>query len=168
MTLLEKTQKSADEKVFTLYKEGLFYKCYNEDAMVFTEKVKKYKVSARFIKTVGSQVLSLGFPLTVGGKNNLTLKTIALAVEAISFLIGEKSVVFMLKNKEVHDYPRFKESILASVSEPLVAKNNTDCYSLASKIEQKIQEFDLVNRSPMQCILFVQELKKMLLNTNKE
>jgi hypothetical protein len=49
-----------------------------------------------------------------------------------------------------------------------VAKNNTDCYSLASKIEQKIQEFDLVNRSPMQCILFVQELKKMLLNTNKE
>jgi TRAP-type mannitol/chloroaromatic compound transport system permease large subunit len=103
MTLLEKTQKSADEKVFTLYKEGLFYKCYNEDAMVFTEKVKKYKVSARFIKTVGSQVLSLGFPLTVGGKNNLTLKTIALAVEAISFLIGEKSVVFMLKNKEVHD-----------------------------------------------------------------
>jgi hypothetical protein len=104
----------------------------------------------------------------VGGKNNLTLKTIALAVEAISFLIGEKSVVLMLKNKEVHDYPRFKESILASVSEPLVAKNNTDCYSLASKIEQKIQEFDLVNRSPMQCILFVQELKKMLLNTNKE
>jgi hypothetical protein len=168
MTLLEKTQKSSANNKFTLFKEGLFYKCYNEDAMVFTEKVKKYKVSARFIKTVGSQVLSVGFPLAVGGKNNLTLDTIALAVDAISFLEREMSVVFILKNKDLHDYPRFKESILASVNEPLVAKNNTARCSLSSKIEQKIQEFDLVNSSPMQCILFVQELKKMLLNTNKE
>jgi hypothetical protein len=79
MTLLEKTQKSSEHNLFTLYKEGMFYKCYNEDAMVFTEKVKKYKVSARFIKTVGSQVLSVGFPLAVGGTNKGTLKAIALA-----------------------------------------------------------------------------------------
>jgi len=111
------------------------------------------------------EVVQIGFPLAVGGKNNLTLDTIALAVDAISFLEGDKSVVFMLKNKDLQDYPRFKENILASVNEPLVAINNTARYSIASKIEQKIQEFDLVNRSPMECILFIQELKKMLLNT---
>jgi hypothetical protein len=44
--------------------------------MVFTEKVKKYKVSARFIKTVGSQVLSVGFPPAVVGKNDLTIRAI--------------------------------------------------------------------------------------------
>jgi len=44
--------------------------------MVFTEKVKKYKVSARFIKTVGSQVLSLGFPVAVGGQNKGTFEAI--------------------------------------------------------------------------------------------
>lgn len=56
--------------------KSLFYGCYNEDAMVFTEKVKKYKVSARFIKTVGSQVLSLGFPVAVGGQNKGTFEAI--------------------------------------------------------------------------------------------
>jgi hypothetical protein len=63
MTIAEKIQISADKTKFTLFKEGLFYKCYNEDALVFTEKVKKYKVSAKYIKRVGAAVLSLDFPV---------------------------------------------------------------------------------------------------------
>jgi hypothetical protein len=62
MTLLEKTKNSAKSNIFTLYKEGLFYKCYNEDAMVFSKKVKSYKVNARFVKSVGAEVMNLGFP----------------------------------------------------------------------------------------------------------
>jgi hypothetical protein len=53
MTIVEKIQISADKTKFTLFKEGLFYKCYNENALVFTEKVKRYKVSAKFVKSVG-------------------------------------------------------------------------------------------------------------------
>ncbi|MEN8122856.1 MAG: hypothetical protein ABFS35_21130 [Bacteroidota bacterium] len=45
MTIKEKTQYSEDKTVFTLFKEGLFYKCYNEDAMVFSKRVKNYKVN---------------------------------------------------------------------------------------------------------------------------
>ncbi len=61
----------------------------------------------------------------MGGKYNLSLAAIALAVEAISFLEGEKSFVFILKNKVLQSYPLFKESIIASVNEPCVAKNRT-------------------------------------------
>ena len=52
MTLLEKTESSADITRFTLYREGLFYKCYNEDAMVFVKEVKEYKISSKFVKSV--------------------------------------------------------------------------------------------------------------------
>ena len=45
MTIAEKVSHSANSALFTLYKEGLFYKCYNEDVMVFVIKVKNYKVS---------------------------------------------------------------------------------------------------------------------------
>lgn len=38
--MAEKTQCSADNARFTRYKEGLFYKCQNEDAMIFVERVK--------------------------------------------------------------------------------------------------------------------------------
>lgn len=39
MKLLEKTQKSGDDQLFRFYKEGLLYKYYNEDAVLFVEKV---------------------------------------------------------------------------------------------------------------------------------
>ena len=45
MTIAEKVSHSANRALVTLYKEGLFYKCYNEDVMVFVIKVKNYKVS---------------------------------------------------------------------------------------------------------------------------
>jgi hypothetical protein len=35
MTLSEKIKNSKNIARFMLYKEGLFLKCYNEDAMVF-------------------------------------------------------------------------------------------------------------------------------------
>ena len=45
MTIAEKIEKSRIKTIFTLYREGLFYKCFNEDAMVFVKKVREYKVS---------------------------------------------------------------------------------------------------------------------------
>jgi hypothetical protein len=52
MTLKEKINHSAKLTQFILFKEGLFYKCYNEDAMVFVKNVKDYKVSEKFVKSV--------------------------------------------------------------------------------------------------------------------
>jgi uncharacterized protein (UPF0333 family) len=162
MTIAEKIQISADETKFTLFKEGLFYKCYNEDALIFTENVKEYKVSAKYIKSVGADVLSLGFPLTVGGKNNLTLDTIALAIDAISFSEEATSVVFTVKNKDLQNYSHFKESIITGVNEPLSTINATALTTQASVITQRIQDYDLANHTPMECIVFIQELKKSL------
>ena len=73
MTITEKVKQAATNNICTLYKEGIFYKCYNEDAMVFVQKVKEYKVNLKFIKSVGDDVLSLGFPISEtekGNKNN--------------------------------------------------------------------------------------------------
>ncbi len=64
MIIAEKTQVSADKTRFTLFKEGIFYKCYNEDAMVFVQNVKEYKVSAKFVKSVEANVYSIGFPVS--------------------------------------------------------------------------------------------------------
>ncbi len=59
MTIAEKIASSKDMTVFTLYREGLFYKCYNEDAMVFAQQVKNYKLTAKYVKSVGDHVLIL-------------------------------------------------------------------------------------------------------------
>jgi hypothetical protein len=60
MTLKEKINHSTKLTQFILFKEGLFYKCYNEDAMVFVKNVKEYKVAERFVKSVGAEVYGIG------------------------------------------------------------------------------------------------------------
>jgi hypothetical protein len=77
MTLLEKTKNSAKGNIFTMYKEGMFYKCYNEDAMVFSKCVKDYKISVKFVKNVGAKVMSLGFPISSVEKGNMSLEFIS-------------------------------------------------------------------------------------------
>ncbi|SEJ36546.1 hypothetical protein SAMN05192553_103490 [Cyclobacterium xiamenense] len=53
MTTVEKISSAIRNKYFTLFKEGLFYKCYNQDAMVFVKRVKNFKVSSKYVKSVG-------------------------------------------------------------------------------------------------------------------
>jgi len=97
MTLLEKVNNSLNTQAFTMYKEGLFYKCYNEDAMVFSQQVKNYKVTAKFVKSVGAEVLSLGFPINEVEKGSLSLDVIKLAINATSYKEEACSIVFSLK-----------------------------------------------------------------------
>ena len=62
ITIAEKVSHSENRALFTIYKEGLFYKCYNEDMMVFVMKVKNYMVSSEFVKSMMEKVYSIGFP----------------------------------------------------------------------------------------------------------
>ena len=64
MNVKEKIAISKQEDSLTLHQEGMFYKCYNEDAMVFVQKIKPYKVLSKFIKNAGEEVLSIGFPVS--------------------------------------------------------------------------------------------------------
>lgn len=51
-----------DEPLILLYMEGMFWKAYEQSAMRFTKEVKAYKLLKRFVKTVNSNVVSMGFP----------------------------------------------------------------------------------------------------------
>ena len=64
MTILDKVtlQQQDTTKIF-LFKEGLFYKAYNEGA--FLLKDKNYKVAVKKIKSIENEVLSIGFPISV-------------------------------------------------------------------------------------------------------
>ena len=64
MTILDKVtlQQQDTTKIF-LFKEGVFYKAYNEGA--FLLKDRDYKVVVKHIKSIENEVLSIGFPISV-------------------------------------------------------------------------------------------------------
>jgi len=72
MNIKEKIALSKQVNSLTLHREGIFYKCYNEDAMVFVKQIKPYKVLSKFIKSAGEEVLSIGFPVSELEKGSIT------------------------------------------------------------------------------------------------
>ncbi len=96
MTVLQKITNSKDPAIFTMYREGMFYKCYNEDAMLFSQRVKDFKISAKYIKSAGSMVLSLGFPGSLMEKGAITSEGISDAMDATSWKDEPNGIVFQL------------------------------------------------------------------------
>ncbi len=146
---------------FTLFKEGLFLKCYNEDAMLFVKQVREYKVNSKFVKSVGAEVLSLGFPASEIEKENLTLQSILEAIEATVYKEEPYGIVFSLKKDLKQNYLEYFEEIQKSkniVAEKQLGYNR----STNDLLMKKIQEFDLANSTPMQGLAFIQELKSQI------
>jgi len=65
MTTQEKIELASDTTRLCLHKEGVFYKLYNRQAMLFVEHVKPLKVKAKFVKIVNEVVYSCGFPASI-------------------------------------------------------------------------------------------------------
>lgn len=164
MTINEKIGSSSDKSMFTLFKEGLFYKCYNEDAMVFTKMVKNYKVNSKFVKSVGKEVLSLGFPVSEVEKGNLSLESISEKIGAKGFEERDGNIIFWLNNIEIKkDYEVWKNIIqkenIEIVKEPVALYQRPPDEAV---IISMIKNYDLANSTPMQGLVFIQELKNQL------
>lgn len=165
MTIAEKVNQSANGTLFTVHKEGLFYKYYNEDAMVFVQKVRKYKVSSKFVKATISNLHSIGFPASEVEKGKLSFDDISTKIEAQSFTVQNDIVVFILDKEEakigynqwVENLQSFTNEVIAKDPEPLYLKMNT-----AASIIAMLRNYDLANSTPMQGLNFIQQLKSEL------
>ena len=154
MTQLEKITIAADPFRFTLFREGIFYKCYNEDAMLFHQRVKPFTCSARIFKETGNPVISLGFPVTLLECKRITEEQLSDALDATNYCETSAELTFTLKENIKQAYKSFEEQVLISSSTP---KDRHDT------ILDKIRSFDLANCTPMECMVFLHELKKELL-----
>ena len=72
MTLKEKVNLAAQPNKLYLFKEGMFYKIYNQNAMWFVNFIKPYKVAIKQIKNIQQEVFSIGFPVSYLNSINLT------------------------------------------------------------------------------------------------
>jgi len=67
---------AAQPTTLYLFKEGMFYKAYNQNPMWFVQHIKAYKVTAKYIKTIQQEEYFIGFPIKY--LNSFTLEPFAL------------------------------------------------------------------------------------------
>lgn len=103
MNTQEKIDKAANSAILCLHKEGIFYKLYNQHAMLFTQNIKALKVTVKFIKAVDQHVYSGGFPASI-------IEDIKKQLTAHDGVIEESEKLLTVSNmnwEKENDYPQW-------------------------------------------------------------
>lgn len=157
--ILQEEQRN-DGSFIRLYAEGIFYKAYERSAWTACRVLHPFMVKKRAVRKVGQKVVSIGFPKTslpkwAGGRRIETL--------------GEDSVLIHLSEEECvpfdeKDFEKWKSGVTLPVDEEKLELPSAE--SIATSVEvsicQSIRCFPIENKSPMECMLFVSELKNRL------
>ena len=162
MTIVEKIQHT-DAFAINLYKEGVFWKAYEQSAYAI-QQIRSYQAVKQYIKLVRGEVVHIGFPDSV-------LKDILPAFA----LVGRTEKEIRLKTSRPIDLQAFevwKEALpLKEANPPQSLLHNGGVTSLSGRegskeselnVLSKLRAFDLSNATPMQCMMFLSELKKGL------
>ena len=123
--------------------------------------MKGYKANKKHIKAIGREIVSLGFPEN-------TLKTQLLETHK-HVIINQNHIYFEIQT-EINDneFQEWKNNINANAVETLRATSPTTFPRQqiiqqetlhATSLHQQIQDFDLSNATPIDCMNFIYRLK---------
>ena len=133
------------QKIY-FYREGIFYKAYERSAYAFVTHCRDFKVKRRYYKAVNCEVVSIGFPSACLGKYFPKDK-----VQEI-----QEGVEIELDNMlDVESYEEWKSTISHDNSK--MNGNLSD-----AEVAMKIKNFPIEVKTPLDCMLFLSELKTLL------
>lgn len=154
MTLKEKVNFAAQPNMLYLFKEGMFYKAYNQNAMWFVQQIKPYKVTVKYIKNIQQEVFSIGFPITY--LPSINLKPFALqnientTTKLLCYSITQQPI------KQIN-YINWCANLPRQNAQP-----NLNNITMQTNIINQLQNFDMATKTPLQAFEFLRQLKKML------
>ena len=146
MTILDKVtlQQQDTTKIF-LFKEGVFYKAYNEGAFLLQDR--NYKVAVKKIKSVENEVLSIGFPISVLEK----LKENRQSEEYDNYCSLQSNIVFSLLL-----YEEWYQNQITNIKR--VDRKYLEEYTL----KDTIKNYPLANKTPIVVFIWVADLQKFI------
>ena len=127
-----------------LFREGMFLKAYQSSAYLFFNNVKEFKTIKKHYKAAGCNVIMLGFPST---------RFAELFPEEDSSKAAGAYIRISCKSFDRADYKRWFDSIeLQSVKSEQAEPD----------ILAKIRQFSVERATPLECMMFLSELKSDL------
>ena len=137
-----------------LYKEGVFWLAYEQSAY-YVWLLKGYKPTKKRYKKMDKEVVQIGFPKVDALLENQNISIVAQQDTFISFNT--------IKPIELVDFKRWKNAL---TSMPIGAKTTTTTTNIQQEIIDSICVFDCINKTPVEALLFIDELKTKIINGN--
>ena len=148
MKIQEKVNLAAQPNKLYLFKEGMFYKVYNQNAMWFVQHIKPYKVTVKYLKNIQQEVYSIGFPITYLASINLkpfALQNIANTTpKLLCYTITQQPI------KQIN-YINWCANLPRQNAQPIqIIQPNTTNATNQTNIITQLQNFEMATKTPIQ------------------
>ena len=161
MNLKEKLEaEQQDEPLVLLYMEGMFWKAYEQSAMRFTKEVKAYKLQKRYVKTVNSEIVSMGFP-------NGSLQDVLKGRDFMK--VNEKLISFRVETAfTAAEFEEWKSALplesegTSPSAATLVGKGDARFSEAERNVLSQLAAFRVEKASPLECMMLVSDLQALL------
>jgi len=143
-----------------LFREGIFWRAYERSAFLFITHLKPYRLSKKYYKNVGCEIVFCGFP-------NTTLDELLAKVGSMEVLREENMIrITGFEQIENEIFLDWKYGI------PSVVKENKPEYSackykhnLQEQVIEHIRNFSVVRSTPLECQQLLVKLQEQLNGT---
>lgn len=173
---IEQTRETVEDcLIIHLFQEGTFYRAYELSAWLCFRYIKQFKATHRQLKTESESLVLIGFPLTSLDKyqaeGNFKIlhnedKKVDIKIsseylkeyEDIEHLYNDffnwKMCVPLVTSKKKQEYPYSKGGDIKQ-------SKNID------EVLQEIMLYPLENKTPIECMVFLSEIRKRIITNNK-
>jgi hypothetical protein len=167
-SIIEKIHHNSTNEI-KLYKEGVFWIAYEQSAYYLAQK-KGYKATKKLVKSIGQEVVSIGFP-----PNAYDSVIRVLPVFHVESSEAGCRIIRLQEEIDLDAFLKWKSALaLRSTSQSLNSRasqaspsgtfsggNSTagNCSSEVRTLLIKLRDFSLADKTPLECMLFLSELK---------
>ena len=162
-------EASGGDQVIHLHRSGIFLSAFNRSALLLLRHCDvNFKVNYKFSKELQQGFASVGFPVTSLDRlfrpDELTVEGDGYSVVTEKTVSDEELNAFIAKAKEESEASGKEGSReVRSVEREVGSKEKSGSYPSSTKeILSRLRCFDIVNSTPMECMVFINKLKKLL------
>ena len=144
-------REASNTNLIYLYKEGLFWKAYEKSAYLFVNSIASYKAKSKYVKAVKQDIIYIGLPPV----------SLQRTKEKYTVIRSDDKEIMIKPNINNYNNQTFEDwkTTLLTVGDqnpiPITNSQMSDTY-----IANKVRMFNLESKTPMQCLLFLADLKK--------
>ena len=169
MTVKEIIQiENGNRNTIILLREGIFWRAYEKSAYAFSMQVHPYKPTRKWVIAVKQDVVSLGFPVSAAEnvlngckvlmRQEARLVLAASPIDPDGFEVWKQTVPRSLPPAVVAPEPAAASPVMEPAVSPAVSAVGQCCDGLADCIRR----FNIESKTPVDCMLFLMELKRKL------
>ena len=158
--------ETGNNNTVILFREGIFWKAYEKSAYAFCKYIKSFMVKKRYIRSINDEIVSIGFPMS-STQTILQGRTILLE--------EERKMIVSVDRIDHEDFTAWKKEQTLTLARPspvntfsgMTHSNSFEafgCSNLEKEIISRLKLFSLENKTPIECMLFLSEIKKQLLS----